>query len=197
MKLLTSLSNAAQNFLKKNKSMSRGESPSLPLFDYVDFLKRLRYHNLGPGTDQHLTTNPLFVVKQKVLDLGYSLDYTNKIAIVDAITDHISYSLEDFVKDLTVEQRKTLDTLTENGVPFADQSANNQIDILQNSYRYKVTGYVERLEFVNCHFTREAAKAFIDRKRHNYGPLVITVTSQKDCFEFNSVIHAMLNNRIS
>ncbi|AGM46906.1 hypothetical protein AD45P2_00445 [Alteromonas phage vB_AmaP_AD45-P2] len=183
--------------MKKNKSITRGTSAALPSFDYAEFLKRLRYHNLGDGTDQHLTANPLFVVKEKVFDWGYDLDFTNKIAVINAVTDHISYSLEQFAQDLTVEQRETLDSLTENEVPFLQQSTNNQIDILQNSHRYKVTGYTERLEFVNCHFTREAAQQFIDLKRHNYGPLTIAVTSQKDCAEFNSIIYAMLNNRIA
>lgn len=176
--------------------MSRGESAALPTFQYDDFVRRLKHYNIGAGAKDHMTDNPLFVVKEKVFDWGYDLNYTNKIAIIDHISENIFYSLNDFLQDLSDEDRKALDKVTENEVPFLDLSTNNQLDVLQNSLRYSITGYKERLQFVNCHLTKEAAERFIRVKRHSYGPLTVVVTSQKDCAEFNSLISAILNNQL-
>lgn len=60
-----------------------------------------------------------------------------------------------------------------------------QWHILGQRENHTVTGWDERWECVNAHFTKDAAEAFIKRKKHDYGKgMRVYVNSQYYAWEF-------------
>ena len=76
-------------------------------------------------------------------------------------------------------------------------SESDQWDILADLPEHTVSGWDERWEHVNSHLTKEAAEAFIRRKKHDYRDgLRVYVEAQIYCWEFNEIIKGLLDGRI-
>ncbi|MNR29189.1 hypothetical protein D3C85_1465610 [compost metagenome] len=72
-----------------------------------------------------------------------------------------------------------------------------QWDILGELDDHTVTGWDDRWVPVNSHFTKDAAEAFIKRKRHDYREgMRVYVDAQTHCWEYNTIKEAILQGRI-
>ena len=72
-----------------------------------------------------------------------------------------------------------------------------QWDILAKLPEHTVTGWKEEWEHVNSHFTKDAAEAFIKRKKHDYREgMRVYVESQYYAWEFNAIKSAILSGRL-
>lgn len=63
---------------------------------------------------------------------------------------------------------------------------------------HTVTGWDDRWEYVNAHFTHAAAEAFIQRKKHDYQEgMRVYVESQYYAWEFNAIKEAILDGTLT
>ncbi|MNO78986.1 hypothetical protein D3C76_701420 [compost metagenome] len=80
---------------------------------------------------------------------------------------------------------------------FADLCVSDQWDILTALEDYTVTGWQERWEIINSHFTKDAAEAFIRRKKHDYRRMRVYVESQYYAWEFEAIKDAILDGTLT
>jgi hypothetical protein len=82
----------------------------------------------------------------------------------------------------------------------ADTRTSKRLDALDDDGRdtnpWEKVYYADRWEFVSAHFTKEAAEAFINRKKHDYDKLRVYVDCQLYCWEFNAIINGLLDGKI-
>jgi hypothetical protein len=180
-----------------SKSIATGAPLNSETFD--DFVVRLRYDCDGDGVKRHYTADAFFIVQQKVRTYGYTEDYSDLAMIYR--DDYTWYSIKEFWDSLDEDERKTLDVLTdrsiESGMKFVDAGELNQWYILENEQtEFSVVRYKEDWEYVNAHFTRDAAEAFIKRKKHDYEELRVYVDSQYWCWEFVEIKKAILSGKL-
>lgn len=184
----------------ENQAMTTEQKPSLatgaPLNaeTWADFVSRLKYHCVGKGVDEHCTADPIFVVQKKRLITGLDMDYIEDWLV--AVDDAKWFSPQEYWDDLDSEEREELNhkCLTEYRADFLAIRVDQQWDVLGALPDHTVTGYV--WEYVNAHFTREAADAFIQRKKHDYTKLEIFVDSQYWANEFNTIRDAILSGKL-
>ena len=140
------------------------------IFD--DFIARLRYHNQGGGVDEHCTANPIFLVQKRERVYGFDSDYVDDYVWINADNDHVE----------------------------ADERTAKRLDALDHGgHDIKSWGkvcYVDRWEYVSAHLTKEAAKAFIARKKNDYQELRVYVDCQYYCWEFNTIVEGLLSGKI-
>lgn len=155
---------------------------------FQDFLTRLKYHNRGEGVDDHCTANPIFIVQSLVYIDGIDLDYDPRYFWTD--NDHeIELTDEELEKELAEYKAE--------GGEYDEFDINWHKEVVNgNDTLYQKIGYAERWEYVCAHFTREAAEAFIKRKKHDYRKLRIFVDSQYRCPEFNAIVNGLLSGKI-
>jgi hypothetical protein len=164
---------------------------------FNDFVQRLGHHVRGEGVNWHHTADALFTVQAKRYVYGIDRDYTDKVAV--CIEDCSYFSLAEYWRDASDEDRAELDKMGQgmHEKPFLELDANDQWDLLADMDDHTVTGYDERWEYVNSHFTKEGAEAFIKRKKHDYPDgLRVYVEAQVYCWEFNAIISGLLDGRI-
>jgi hypothetical protein len=164
---------------------------------WADFVMRLKYHCEGEGVNEHCTADPLFVVQTKRLITGIDMDYTDQYVVY--CDDSNWFSPQEYWDDLDDAQRAVIDAecCEEYNADFLNLEEHKQWDYLGALENHTVTGYAWEWEYVNAHFTRKAAEAFINRKKHDYRKMQIFVESQYWSWEFNAIRNAILNGQLA
>lgn len=177
--------------------MSIATGAALTAETFADFVHRLRHHVQGEGVNWHHTADALFTVQERKIDFGIDRDYADKMAV--AVEDSMYFSPQEYWDDSDEDSRAHLDKLAqeEHDIPFMELAECDQWEILGELDDHTVSGWDERWEHVNSHFTKEAAEAFIQRKKHDYRRgLRVYVEAQVYCWEFNTIINGLLNGQI-
>ncbi|PVZ52545.1 hypothetical protein C9422_30505 [Pseudomonas sp. B1(2018)] len=164
---------------------------------WTDFLQRLRHDCVGAGVRDHCTSAALFTVQTKRIDYGYERDYAEGLVVL--VDDWSWFSPREYWDDLDVAAQGQLNdqAKADRECSFLDLDDDNQWEILSELDSHTVTGWNKRWEMVNCHFTKDAAEAFIRRKKHDYGELRIFVESQFYAWEFEAIKEAILDGTLT
>lgn len=163
--------------------------------NFKDFVERLRHHTRGQGVEKHATSNALFVVQSEKHITGLDSDYTDNKCIYDHEECEVYYSLESFIENLDEESLSHYE-LDDYETPFLEMPESEQWDCLEQVDALSITGFDVTWEYVNCHFTREAAERFIERKKHDHGKMRIYVDSQYWAWEFKTIVDAMIDGKL-
>lgn len=177
------------------KSLANGGELNQNSWD--DFVKRLRHDCVGAGANEHCTADALFVVQAKRIISGIDRDFTDNWVVICG--DSQWFSPQAYWDDADEDSRIYLDQAAKASYDgkFLDIDAHHQWSILKDLDDHTVAGFDETWEYVNSHFTKEAAEAFIQRKKHDYrNGLRIYVDGQSYCWEFNAVKDAILSGKI-
>lgn len=168
--------------------------------NFQDFIERLTYHNKGEGVEDHCTANPIFVVQSLEyvdgIDLDYDPDYfwTDEEHEVKYDDDEMLEALKEYVADggKIDDFDPEHDDITDHFDLYRENA------IVDDDYNviFRKIGYARKWRYVNAHFTREAAEAFIKRKKHDHRELRIWVDSQYWCPEFNAIVDGLLSGKI-
>ncbi|HBI8868567.1 TPA: ead/Ea22-like family protein, partial [Acinetobacter baumannii] len=145
---------------------------------WAEFTQQLKnsWENDNAGTD-----SPIFVVQSKNIVWGLdpasdSVEITN---IVDVDQESKYKSVEEFFDSLKAAEKHDLNGLAidEEDELFLDAKVSTQINILSewNERNVYICHGKYFWEDINCHLTRSAAEAFINRKSHDYGELRVFV----------------------
>lgn len=165
---------------------------------FNDFVQRLGHHVRGEGVSWHHTADALFTVQARKIIFGIDRDYTDKLAV--AIGDSMYFSPQEYWGAASEESRQQLDAMADGShdCPFLEAHADDQWDMLAELDDHTVSGWDDQWEYVNSHFTKEAADAFIARKKHDYRDgMRVYVEAQVYCWEFNAIISGLLDGRIT
>lgn len=155
---------------------------------FADFINRLKYHNTGAGVNDHATAHPIFIVQCCRKITGIDLDYDPKSFWTDEDRE-VQWTDEEFEEALA-------DYVAEGGFHEEfDPQCDTEVTCGQRTIFEKI-GYMEQWEYVNSHFTPEAAEAFIKRKKHDYAELRVYVDSQYWCPEFKAIVDGLINGKI-
>lgn len=166
---------------------------------WADFVTRLRHDCVGDGVDRHYTADALFTVEARKIDTGIDLEFADKKLVYRE--DSRWFSPLEFWEQADQDERNELSTMAANyGTEpclFTELAAHAQWEMLGDMPGCTVTGWVERWEYVNAHLTRDAADAFIARKKHDYRQGIrVYVESQCYAWEFNAIKEAILSGRL-
>lgn len=163
---------------------------------FEDFVQRLRHHVQGEGVDWHHTADALFTVQARKIIFGIDRDYADKTAV--AIEGSMYFSPQEYWDEYE-HMRERLDAAAHevDGMPFLALEGYEQWDILADLPDHTVAGWDDRWDYVNSHFTKEAAEAFIARKKHDYRDgILVYVEAQVYCWEFNAIIKGLMDGQI-
>ncbi|MDF5793434.1 ead/Ea22-like family protein [Acinetobacter baumannii] len=166
---------------------------------WAEFTQQLKnsWENDNAGTD-----SPIFVVQSKNIVWGLdpasdSVEITN---IVDVDQESKYKSVEEFFDSLKAAEKHDLNGLAidEEDELFLDAKVSTQINILSewNERNVYICHGKYFWEDINCHLTRSAAEAFINRKSHDYGELRVFVKSLYWCDEFKNLLNAIINGEV-
>lgn len=163
---------------------------------YADFVTRLRHHCNGQGVKWHHTACALFTVQRKRIDYGFSPDYAEGLVV--CLEDRSWFSPEEYWADLDEDEQEELNRAAQarDECNFLELDADDQWEVLGELDDHTVTGWNKRWEIVNSHFTKEAAEAFIARKKHDYGEMRVYVESQYYAWEFEAIKEAIISGRL-
>jgi len=169
---------------------------------WADFVKRFHHDCVGEGVDDHCTADAIFVVEKKQIVSGIDRDYACDLLVY--CDDSTWYSPLEYWDAADESMRQNLDAKAaeeyswREGVTFLGLETHEQWDVLESLDEHHVVGYVERWEHLNSHFTKDAAEAFIKRKKHDYPDgLRVYVDAQIYCWEFNAIKKAILSGRLT
>jgi hypothetical protein len=178
-----------------NESLATGSALTQETF--TDFVERLKYHSKGAGVNDHCTADAIFIVQARRIVSGIDLVYANdKLVYCD---EKQWFSPQEYWDDCDDDVRDNLDNISaeEDSCIFLDATEFSQWQILSELEDHTVTGWDESWEYVCAHFTKEAAEAFISRKKHDYRDGIrIYVEAQIHCWEFNAIKNALINGDI-
>ena len=164
---------------------------------FEDFRKRLVHHCRGEGVADHCTADAIFIVEARRLICGTSTDYTdNRVVFRD---DSEWFSPQEYWDDADEDERAELDKAAQEygDCDFLVLAPHAQWEVLGELEDHTVTGWAEWWGYVNAHFTREAAEAFIKRKAHDYPEgLRINVDAQLYCWEWNAIKAAIMDGHL-
>jgi len=178
-----------------DKTLATGAELDQATFD--DFVQRLRHHVRGEGVNWHHTADALFTVQEKKILFGIDRDYADKLAV--AVEDSMYFSPKEYWDASDDSMRTTLDDMAynEHDKPFLMIDVMDQWDLLADLDDHTVSGWDESWEYVNSHFTKEAAEAFIRRKKHDYPRgLRVYVEANIYCWEFNAIVKGLIEGKI-
>jgi hypothetical protein len=182
-----------ENYNSSLEALYNGSELTQSTFN--DFVARLKHHCRGEGVEDHCTADAIFVVQTKRITTGFDTDYTDDKCIHDHECCETYYSMDSFIENLDEDSLKYYE-LDDFETPFLDMSESDQWDSLRTVNPLTVSGFIESWEYVNCHFTNEAAKRFIERKKHDHVELRIYVDSQYWAWEFNAIKNAILDGKL-
>jgi hypothetical protein len=119
-----------------------------------------------------------------------------KAIYVPSETDEAMRDLTRAREDAVIAQRIARQTL----LSEADARTAKRLDALDDDCRktgkWEKVYYDDRWDYVCAHFTKEAAEAFIARKKHDHDELRIYVDCQLYCWEYNAIIEGLLTGKI-
>ncbi len=142
---------------------------------FDDFITRLKFHNQGGGVNDHCTANPIFIVQQKKRMSGMDGSY---------VDDYVWINFDRGHGEADERTARRLDALDDDIFKERDLKGWEKIY------------YIDIWEYVSAHLTKEAAEAFIARKKHDYDQLRVYVDSQYHCWEYNAIIKGLLDGKI-
>lgn len=164
---------------------------------FANFVQRLRHHVQGEGVSWHHTADALFTVEARRIIFGIDPDYTSNLAV--GVDETMYFSPQEYWDnaDESTHERLNKESHASHDADFLGLDESDQWRILGDLDDHTVSGWDERWEYVNSHFTKEAAEAFIQRKKHDYRHgLRVYVEAQVYCWEFNAIIKGLLNGDI-
>ena len=176
---------------------SIAEGAKLTPETFADFVERLKYHCRGEGVIKHCTADAIFIVQKKRLINGIDPDYTDKLVICR--DDWRWFSIQEYWDDLDYEDRVELNKKSQEWCDkqFMKADSSDQWYLVGEQDDHTVTGYEWEWEYVSSHFTREAAQAFIQRKKHDYTDgMRVYVDANIYCWEFNTIKEALMDGRL-
>lgn len=167
---------------------------------WADFVQRLRYDCKGKRVHDHCTADAVFIVEARRIVAGLDMDYTDKRLVCWDSGESVAYSVKEYWDGLSSYEKsqlnKKMQTWSECQFMKADES--DQWYVLGELEDHTVTGWDDRWEYVNAHFTKDAAEAFIRRKKHDYGKgMRVYVESQYYAWEFNAIKDAILDGTLT
>jgi hypothetical protein len=166
---------------------------------WADFVTRLRHDCVGDGVDDHGTADAIFTVQARREVSGFDSDHTDKLLVYCDGNDWKSPQAYWDAHD-DAEVRTNLDKAAQRDYDsdFMALDQSEQWEILGALPDHTVTGWKEEWEHVNSHFTKDAAEAFIKRKKHDYlEGMRVYVESQYYAWEFNAIKEAILSGRLT
>lgn len=163
---------------------------------WADFVDRLRNDCVGAGVREHCTSAALFTVQKQTKTYGFERDYAEGIVV--RVDEAEWPTPQKYWEDLSEAQQQYHNSASQTlfDKNFLELSEEDQWDYLAGLPDHMVTGWNSNWEFVNCHFTDDAANAFIRRKKHDYGRLRVYVESQFFAWEFEAIKEAILCGRL-
>lgn len=164
---------------------------------FADFVARLKHHCKGAGVEWHCTADAIFTVQAKRRIAGIDMDCTDNWLVYCDESEW--FSPQSYWDDLDDEGRESLDAKAkdDSDCSFLELDESEQWYALGKIQDHTVTGYKEEWEHVNSHFTKEAAEAFIARKKHDYRlGLRVYVDAQSHCWEWNAIKDALISGRL-
>jgi hypothetical protein len=168
--------------------------------DFEKMIERLKYWNESEeGRDSHITANPIFTVQEKVRIYGFDSDYADKFVFIHEGTEEYE-TVKEFLESFDDSDLKNVCVKVplESVAVFLKLDEYEQVSILNDAgYGLDKVYYKEDWKHVNTHLTMEAAKAFIKRKQHDHGELMIYVESLYWCWEFKDLIKGLLSGEIA
>jgi hypothetical protein len=179
------------------------EKPSLahgsPLSrdSWSDFVARLRHDCVGEGVRNHHTADAIFKVEARKIVYGIDRDYTDKQAVI--CDDSTWFSPQEYWDDLGEEEQAQLNKIAQHWheCDFLELDESDQWDQLDDIDDHRVVGWEEEWEYACSHFTKDAAEAFIERKRHDYRKGIrVYVDDQTYCWEYNTIKAGILDGHI-
>lgn len=164
---------------------------------FSDFVERLLYHTQGEGVHDHCTADAIFLVQAKKIVSGIDENYTDQLMVY--CDDCQWYSPKEYWDDLDAGGKRLLNKKVkhEHETTFLKLPKYEQWEVLRSLPDHSVTGWDYRWDFVSAHFTKEAAEAYIARKKHDYRDgLRVFVEAQVYCWEFNTIKKALLDGNL-
>lgn len=164
---------------------------------FADFVQRLRHDCMGDGVKDHGTADAIFTVQAKRRVTGLDLELTDDWLIH---FDGCEWTNPlDYWNELEKETQEALDAdvREKHDCSFLELHLHDQFEFLGSLQDHTLTGYQEVWEYVNSHFTKDAAEAFIRRKKHDYRRgLRVYVEAQTYCWEFNAVKKGLMDGQL-
>lgn len=164
---------------------------------FADFVQRMKYHCQGEGVSDHCTADAIFIVERKRLITGIDLDYAPEKVI--CLDDRQWFSPKEYWDDCDRQQKAVLNKASQDWCDkkFLHADEDDQWYVLGELEDHTLTGYSEEWDYVNSHFTKEGAEAFIKRKKHDYPDgLRVYVDANIYCWEFNAIKQALMDGRL-
>jgi len=181
--------------MEVNASLASG-SP-LTAETWAEFKKRLHHDCVGAGVHDHCTASAIFIVQARRLVYGIDPDYGPELVVM--VGESEWFSPQEYWDDLDEEGRAAIDGHSQEWCSknFLDADTDDQWHVLGELDNHTVTGWTERWEYVNAHFTKDAAEAFIRRKKHDYRKgLRVYVDCQNYAWEFEAIKEAILKGEL-
>lgn len=165
---------------------------------WADFVARLRHDCVGEGVKDHCTSNAIFIVQARRIVSGIDCDYADqKLVYCDDLDWKSPQAYWDAHDGDAVRGKLNAAAQAEYEHDFLALDVSEQWEILDALPDHYVTGWYERWEYVNAHFTKDAAEAFIKRKKHDYRDGIrVYVESQQYTWEFNAIKEAILSGQL-
>ncbi|TCV51353.1 hypothetical protein [Pseudomonas sp. 460] len=164
---------------------------------WADFVQRLRHDCVGQGVRSHGTAAALFTVQTKKVDYGFEVDYAEGRVV--CLEDRSWFSPKEYWAHLDRNEKASLNRKAQAHCQckFMRADQDEQWEILSGLEDHTVTGWNTRWEIVNSHFTKDAAEAFIRRKKHDYGEMRVYAESQYHAWEFEAIKAAILDGTLA
>ncbi|MBD9600038.1 hypothetical protein IB252_09500 [Pseudomonas sp. PDM10] len=167
---------------------------------WADFVQRLRYDCKGNRVHDHCTADAIFIVEARRIVSGLDMDYTDKRLVYWDSGESVAYSVKEYWDGLSSYEKSQLNKKMQawSECQFMKAGEDDQWYVLGELPEHSVTGWDDRWEYVNAHFTHAAAEAFIKRKKHDYRDgMRVYVESQYYAWEFNAIKEAILNGTLT
>ena len=178
-------------------SQSLANGAKLDAATFANFVERLHHDCVGAGVDDHCTSHAIFNVEQRVIVYGLDRDYSEKRVVF--CDDSEWFSPKAFWDDLDSDSRAEVNKRMQDWsrCQFMKASESDQWEVLGELPNHTVTGWDDRWEIVNSHLTKDAAEAFIARKKHDYRKgLRVCVDSQYYAWEYEAIKKGVLSGRL-
>ncbi|MEN5313383.1 hypothetical protein [Pseudomonas koreensis] len=167
---------------------------------WADFVQRLRYDCKGKRVHDHCTADAIFIVEARRIVSGLDMEYTDKRLVYWDSGESVAYSVKEYWDGLSSYEKSQLNKKMQDWsqCQFMKADESDQWYVLGELPDHNVTGWDDRYEYINAHFTYAAAEAFIKRKKRDYRDgMRIYVESQYYAWEFNAIKEAILDGTLT
>jgi len=162
---------------------------------WADFVTRLRHDCVGAGVHDHCTAAATFIVQARRIAYGLDTDYSDNRVLIDHCNEGEWFSPKEYWDDQDEDGRAALNKAMQawSSCQFMKADESDQWHVLGELDGHAVTGWCENWEYINAHLTKDAAEAFIRRKKHDYRKgMRVYVDSQYYAWEFEDIKEAII-----